>query len=71
MLDQLVVMIARSVTRIPKQLLQDRVIVYRAKWVLYPNQAVLNVPNVKLVLLVMLLVKNVNVVTLAFTVQAV
>jgi hypothetical protein len=68
MLDQVAVMIARIVTRIPKPL-QDQLIAYRAKWVLYPNQAVLNVPNVKPALLVMLLVKHVKVVTLAFTVQ--
>ena len=70
-LDQAVAMIARSATRIPRQLLQDRVIAYRAKWVLYPNEAVPNVPNVKLVCLVILLAKHVNVVTLDFTVQAV
>jgi hypothetical protein len=69
MLDQAAVVIVRIVTRIPKQLLQDRVNVYRAKWVLYLNQAVPNVPNVKLVCLVVLLVKHVKVVTLAFTVQ--
>jgi hypothetical protein len=69
-LDQAVVTIVRSVTRIPKPL-QDQLIAYRAKWVLYLNQAVLNAPDVKLVRLVMLLVKHVNVVTLAFTVQVV